>query len=113
MLHPATIPFYLQAFWQEHPDHYVVKDQSQEAIPTFFAQITPLSIKAFSICKPCIDAHLSKQKDELALLSKSGPLRCLELFAGAGGLSTGMEKSGFVSTKWAVEIDSSAALSFQ
>ena len=34
-------------------------------------------------------------------------------FPGAGGLSTGLELSGFVQTKWAIELSSSAAKTFQ
>jgi hypothetical protein len=33
--------------------------------------------------------------------------------AGAGGLGTGLDQSGFVETRWAVEFSPSAALTYQ
>lgn len=41
------------------------------------------------------------------------PLKCLDLFAGCGGLSHGFEKSGLCLNKWAVEKDPNTAKSFQ
>lgn len=98
VLHLQAIPHKLQSFWQKDPNHYIVQLHSNTSSPSSFEQTTPLSIKSFSTCKPCIDAHLLEHKSDQDHLSKLGPLRCLELFAGAGGLSTGMELSGTVST---------------
>jgi DNA (cytosine-5)-methyltransferase 1 len=36
----------------------------------------------------------------------------LDLFSGAGGLSLGLESTGFITTGWAVEFDVSAARTF-
>jgi hypothetical protein len=41
------------------------------------------------------------------------PLMGLDIFSGAGGLSLGLESTGFVKTRWAVEYDKSAALTFR
>ena len=41
------------------------------------------------------------------------PLRTLDLFSGCGGLSHGLERSGCAKVEWAIEIDPSAADSFQ
>lgn len=41
------------------------------------------------------------------------PLRALDLFSGAGGLSMGLEFSGVARSDWAVEYEASAAASFQ
>ena len=41
------------------------------------------------------------------------PLRTFDLFAGCGGLSHGLERSGCAKVEWAVEIDGAAAESFQ
>ncbi|KAF7280844.1 hypothetical protein GWI33_005445 [Rhynchophorus ferrugineus] len=40
-------------------------------------------------------------------------LNCLDIYAGCGGLSDGLEKSGLVNVKWAIEINEAAAKSFQ
>ncbi|KAL6300510.1 S-adenosyl-L-methionine-dependent methyltransferase [Sparassis latifolia] len=63
-------------------------------------------------CKICLKQRRSEVKEQNRLLERWGPLRGLELFAGAGGLSTGLELSGFVETKWAVEFSPSAALTY-
>ncbi|KAG8797132.1 hypothetical protein FRC16_009195 [Serendipita sp. 398] len=47
------------------------------------------------------------------LPQKTQPLRGLDLFSGAGGLSIGLESTGVVETGWAVERDESAAKTFQ
>ncbi|KAF8266486.1 S-adenosyl-L-methionine-dependent methyltransferase [Lactarius quietus] len=54
-----------------------------------------------------LSANIIKTKDE------SSPIQALELFSGAGGLSIGLEDTGFVKTKWAVECAPSAARTFQ
>ncbi|PVG01704.1 S-adenosyl-L-methionine-dependent methyltransferase [Serendipita vermifera] len=41
------------------------------------------------------------------------PLNGLDLFSGAGGLSMGFEKQGLINTKWAVEYDESAVMTFK
>ncbi|KDQ19575.1 hypothetical protein BOTBODRAFT_143057 [Botryobasidium botryosum FD-172 SS1] len=40
-------------------------------------------------------------------------LRALDLYSGAGGLSQGLEESGFIKSLWAVEISPAACASFQ
>lgn len=41
------------------------------------------------------------------------PLQCMELFAGAGGLGTGLKMSGHIDPKWAIENMPSAAKTYQ
>jgi site-specific DNA-cytosine methylase len=43
----------------------------------------------------------------------ASPLHGLDLFSGAGGLSMGFEQHGIVKTKWAVEYDESATMTFK
>lgn len=45
--------------------------------------------------------------------SKIEPLRGLDIFAGCGGLSKGLEDSGLVKCKWAIESDGNAAAAFK
>ena len=40
-------------------------------------------------------------------------LRCLDIFAGAGGLSLGLHQSGVSTTNWAIEVNPSAAQAYQ
>lgn len=51
---------------------------------------------------PCIPSY-----------KKITPLRGLDLFAGCGGLSKGLEDSGLLKSKWAIESDAKAAASFK
>ncbi|OSD08481.1 S-adenosyl-L-methionine-dependent methyltransferase [Trametes coccinea BRFM310] len=64
-------------------------------------------------CNLCMSAATEATLEREHLLKVFGPLRGLELFAGAGGLSTGMEMSGLIQTKWAVEFSPAAARTFR
>ncbi|XP_025417391.1 LOW QUALITY PROTEIN: DNA (cytosine-5)-methyltransferase 1-like [Sipha flava] len=44
---------------------------------------------------------------------KIKPLRGLDIFAGCGGLSKGLEESGLITSNWAVESDDKAAAAFE
>ncbi|VVC38862.1 DNA (cytosine-5)-methyltransferase 1-like,Bromo adjacent homology (BAH) domain,DNA (cytosine-5)- [Cinara cedri] len=44
---------------------------------------------------------------------KINPLRGLDIFAGCGGLSKGLEDSGLLNTEWAIESDDKAAAAFK
>uniref|UniRef100_A0A2S2Q3B0 Cytosine-specific methyltransferase n=1 Tax=Sipha flava TaxID=143950 RepID=A0A2S2Q3B0_9HEMI len=44
---------------------------------------------------------------------KIKPLRGLDIFAGCGGLSKGLEESGLITSKWAIECDDKAAAAFE
>ena len=41
------------------------------------------------------------------------PLNMLDVFAGCGGLSIGLEQSGVALTKWAIEWEEDAAKAFK
>ncbi|KAG5878342.1 hypothetical protein JTB14_023695 [Gonioctena quinquepunctata] len=41
------------------------------------------------------------------------PLRCMDVFAGCGGLSEGLHQSGVVESKWAIEIELAAANAYR
>ncbi len=41
------------------------------------------------------------------------PLRCLDVFAGCGGLSLGLDQSGATESKWAIEFEPRAAEAFK
>ncbi|VVC27154.1 C-5 cytosine methyltransferase,S-adenosyl-L-methionine-dependent methyltransferase,DNA methylase, C-5 [Cinara cedri] len=53
------------------------------------------------------------KKQFIPLYKKISPLKGMDLFAGCGGFSKGLENSGSVMTKWAVEIEHNAAKAFK
>lgn len=76
-------------------------------------QLQALPSEELSHCHSCHLKHIADLQEQASLLERHGPLRGLELFAGAGGLSTGLDTSGFVKTQWAVEFSPGAALSYE
>ncbi|KAI0373036.1 S-adenosyl-L-methionine-dependent methyltransferase [Pilatotrama ljubarskyi] len=66
-----------------------------------------------SQCDLCCTAVMEAALESDRLVWTHGRLRGLELFAGAGGLSTGLEMSGCVHTQWAVEFSPSAARTYK
>ncbi|KAF9013919.1 S-adenosyl-L-methionine-dependent methyltransferase [Cyathus striatus] len=69
--------------------------------------------KNFDYCLLCYNQEAERIKHEEILKLRHRPLRGLELFSGAGGLGTGMNMSGFVETKYAVEFSEAAASTYQ
>lgn len=64
-------------------------------------------------CALCLDETRRTRDERRTYKRDHVPLRMMELFAGAGGLSTGLEQSGFTKSYWAVELSPSAAATFQ
>ncbi|KAJ8522382.1 hypothetical protein ONZ45_g1036 [Pleurotus djamor] len=65
-----------------------------------------------SQCPWCMEADAAMVRKRSELLLRHGPLIGLELFAGAGGLGTGMDLSGWVKTQYVVELGKAAAESY-
>ncbi|EKM55273.1 uncharacterized protein PHACADRAFT_184086 [Phanerochaete carnosa HHB-10118-sp] len=97
--------------WVLHDDHYLI-DLRAPSIRAKCSQMEKLLPRQLHYCQTCFAQRLKTLQVDRDLLEQHGPLRCLELFAGAGGLASGLHQSGFVETKWAVESSPSAALSF-
>lgn len=118
--------------WVAHSDHYYV-DRWVKKTTSKLEGVSPepLGDKNIDQCIQCMKARDEDVLQRRRLLDQSGPLLGLELFAGvllysfecinissdhyctgAGGLSTGLELTGFVKTKWAVELSPSAAQTF-
>ncbi|KAJ7578378.1 S-adenosyl-L-methionine-dependent methyltransferase [Mycena floridula] len=81
--------------WIRDEDHYFLSDPK------------------FKTCRKCIEERTETVHQRRIQKAAHQPLQGLELFAGAGGLSTGMDQSGFVHTAWAVEFFEAAAQTFQ
>ncbi|XP_014253428.1 DNA (cytosine-5)-methyltransferase 1-like [Cimex lectularius] len=59
-------------------------------------------------------AKVERKKIEIAVWPTiKRPLRCLDVFAGCGGLSEGLHQSGVAETKWAIEKEEAAANAFR
>ncbi|KAI0333620.1 S-adenosyl-L-methionine-dependent methyltransferase [Cubamyces sp. BRFM 1775] len=93
-------------------DHFYCDLDSQSTRVASPDDLRPLS-PGLGQCDICLSAVMQQKAEKDRLLRSFGPLRCLELFAGAGGLSTGLEMSGHIQTKWAVEFSPGAAKTFR
>ncbi|KAF8077759.1 C5-DNA-methyltransferase [Lyophyllum atratum] len=94
--------------WVRHDDHFYVNQEEVRDDDKLHDMKGTLER-----CDACHRARVAKLKRDKRLLSKNNPITCLELFSGAGGLGTGMDMSGFVETKYAVEFSPSAAATYQ
>lgn len=99
--------------WCTHDDHFHTHDQATTNRPMSSAEFSTLRTASFKKCEKCFNARVEQLKEEHKRMESHEPLRGLELFAGAGGLSTGLDQSGFVKTKWAVEMGASACLTYK
>ena len=98
--------------WLCHEDHFYVKDYSDMPVPDL-ASLRPLHLSRFHTCSSCSITHSFHLASVAESKNNGSKLQGLELFAGAGGLSAGMDQSGFIETQWAVEWVTSAALTYQ
>ncbi|KAI0636601.1 S-adenosyl-L-methionine-dependent methyltransferase [Trametes polyzona] len=95
------------------PDHFYCDLQSESLKPEGVQNLKELNPRRLPECGICSFSMAETILSKECLLDVYGPLRGLELFAGAGGLSTGLEMSGAVQTRWAVEFSPCAAKTFQ
>ncbi|KAF5315922.1 hypothetical protein D9611_004789 [Ephemerocybe angulata] len=95
--------------WIQHDNHFYVKDIAIEgARPT-----RRLKAGEMKACLSCSAKQTKAIETQQAFRTSSEKLVGLELFSGAGGLGYGMELSGYVDTKYAIEFQPSAALTYQ
>ncbi|KAG6814585.1 hypothetical protein H0H92_000114 [Tricholoma furcatifolium] len=101
--------------WVSHDDHFYFNQEED-----FDGALRDIDIDesdadddgSFELCRKCLTERERKHDEEQEFLVRNGPIRCLELFSGAGGLGTGLDLSGFVETKYAVEFSPSAAATY-
>ncbi|KAI9446182.1 S-adenosyl-L-methionine-dependent methyltransferase [Lactarius indigo] len=101
--------------WLGHEDHFYVQDCSVN--PPFIRvedcnKLRVMDLASHSYCLECYEEHMESISEQKLFVQSHQPLQALELFSGAGGLSIGLEDSGFVETKWAIEYAPSAARTF-
>ena len=110
--------------WVQHADSFYVNQKCDEE-----GLLIPLAKNSLKCCRACSEGRIEKLRVAQMLKDNNEPLRGLELFSGAciapyimplqlqrlgaGGLGTGMNMSGFVETRYAVEFSPSAALTYQ
>ncbi|KAI0780552.1 S-adenosyl-L-methionine-dependent methyltransferase [Trametes elegans] len=94
-------------------DHYYCDLLSTSLNLPSLDDLEPFAGSELIQCNTCSDAAIVTALERERLLGLFGQLRGLELFAGAGGLSTGLEMSGCVLTKWAIEFSPSAAKTYR
>ncbi|KAI9511110.1 S-adenosyl-L-methionine-dependent methyltransferase [Russula earlei] len=112
--HPALISNLEK--WLSYENHFYVQDFSTKL--SFMNMkgcddLQMLDLSTFSYCEECYEGHIKTLEKQDSLKKENRPLQALEIFSGAGGLSIGLEGSGFVETKWAIEYSPSAARTFQ
>ncbi|KAH8099541.1 S-adenosyl-L-methionine-dependent methyltransferase [Cristinia sonorae] len=112
VVHPATLSDELEA-WVQHDDHFYVDLYCDSSDPETLDELHPLPATIFTNCAICYEEQDASLKEQAALLEQHGPLAGLELFAGAGGLSTGFTATGYVKTKWAVEYVSTISKTYR
>ncbi|KAF9932321.1 hypothetical protein FBU30_008428 [Linnemannia zychae] len=72
-----------------------------------------VNLKLPGQCLVCKEQRVLKQNMKDRLIRTSPKLCAMDLFSGCGGLTLGLDASGMVETKFAVEIDKDAASSFR
>ncbi|KAF9454585.1 S-adenosyl-L-methionine-dependent methyltransferase [Macrolepiota fuliginosa MF-IS2] len=93
--------------WIEHDNHFYVNRKGDPKRGLFRMEESDLEY-----CHECLGAREDELARAKSLFGQNEPLRGLELFSGAGGLGTGMDLSGYVETKWAVEYSLAAAKTY-
>ncbi|KAG2037322.1 S-adenosyl-L-methionine-dependent methyltransferase [Suillus americanus] len=99
--------------WVAHDDHYYVNECADSLGVRTLDDLNPWSRNEFWHCVQCHEEHKANLARRAQQLQRFGPLRGLELFAGAGGLGTGLDMSGFVETRYAVEFSPGAARTYK
>ncbi|KAF5357987.1 hypothetical protein D9756_001474 [Leucocoprinus leucothites] len=94
--------------WIRHNDHFYLNQKGDLKHGLF-----SIDEEDLDYCGLCLEARNDDISRAQELFEQNGPLRGLELFSGAGGLGTGMDLSGFVETKWAIEYSLAAAQTYK
>ncbi|CAH1766238.1 12051_t:CDS:10, partial [Entrophospora sp. SA101] len=115
--------------WVQHLDTIEDLDKYKEENDSFYVEkiskinspknsdLLKLEPECFSTCSICKDKR-EKHKHKLenffeCINSQKRKLRAMDIFSGCGGITIGMDMTGIVNTKWAIEFAPSAALTFK
>ncbi|KAH9483930.1 DNA (cytosine-5)-methyltransferase 4 [Psilocybe cubensis] len=92
--------------WISHDDHYYLNSKGD------IKNLHAISKSKVAYCKACYAKEQEVIGQASRLADKNEKLIGMELFSGAGGLGIGMDLSGFVETRYAVEFSPSAAKTY-
>ncbi|KAG1724751.1 S-adenosyl-L-methionine-dependent methyltransferase [Suillus paluster] len=99
--------------WVTHDDHFFVNECADSLDVNSLDDLESWPGSQFRPCFQCLEEHRANLARRAQQLQRHGPLRGLELFSGAGGLGTGLDMSGFVETRYAVEFSPGAAKTYE
>jgi DNA (cytosine-5)-methyltransferase 1 len=115
--------------WVEHKDRISDLNVYKDEMDTFYvdcktkkkypklSDIESMNANDVDLCLLCKEKRQNHQKEMSEFIEyinvEQKKLRAMDIFSGCGGLTVGMDKTGIVETKWAVEFASSAALTFE
>lgn len=94
--------------WVSHDDHFYLNQEQDD-----HGNLSLLNPGKFRFCQICQDGQKQVIKDGKGFSQQNSKLIGMELFSGAGGLGLGIDMSGFVETKYAVEFSPSAAKTYK
>ncbi|VVC27392.1 DNA (cytosine-5)-methyltransferase 1-like,Bromo adjacent homology (BAH) domain,DNA (cytosine-5)- [Cinara cedri] len=104
----------LAAWFADGPDRFYFENKYNfltcSIVPE--CQLSSVAIPTKREVNPVNYINESK-KQSIPSYKKISPLRGLDIFAGCGGLSKGLEDSGLLKCKWAIEYDDNAAEAFK
>ncbi|KAI0222385.1 hypothetical protein L0F63_007074 [Massospora cicadina] len=103
----------LEAYCRQNDCFYVVDAELEGEMGDCHPPLVPLPKAEPVVCRVSEDQRLKELKRVEATCANHKPLRALDIFSGCGGLSLGMKRSGLVQTKYAIEFNCGAAITYK
>ncbi|KAG9296763.1 hypothetical protein G9A89_001396 [Geosiphon pyriformis] len=103
----------LDAYKNERDTFYVESQTMKRAKVPVLQPISPDDIQINETSRIKRNEYAKKMSNFLEhIQSERKKLRAMDIFSGCGGITVGMEKTGIIDTRWAIEFSPSAALTF-
>ncbi|KAL1455285.1 hypothetical protein WDU94_009390 [Cyamophila willieti] len=103
--------------WSAAGPHRFYFSEAYESKQEKFSDNLPFEAVSLGSLSKGIGKNLKNkvvEKEEIKEWPKiQRPLKCLDVFAGAGGLSRGLDKAGVTESTWAIEFDAAAATAYK
>jgi DNA (cytosine-5)-methyltransferase 1 len=102
-------------FFKDQADYFYVDQITRKELDC--ENMRPLGTNEHKVCKACT-AKFKRQLGDICafvqhIQASNQKLRAMDIFSGCGGITVGMDQTGVVDTRWAIEFDSSAAMTFK